>query len=282
MKDKEKKILGGIIVFCALMIVMSVSAFAKAGDFVGGSKFSDIVVYINHYAIPSTNYNGDMYVNIQELKNYGFATSWNQDTKTTTVKLSGETTIYPIDTYMPAPLNVGKYEWSFCETDVKVNINGKYVQAYGSGGEEILIKAKDLANLDNVSYNWVPEIKSVKIWINNGLEMRSTPQYPEVYRGYMTGVWRVTYLKNSTDEYEVPWYTDYLFEDLDIHLESNHTGYTHGIKFTWEPLVYADGNIGIVIFFNSNVLGSILDYTSDGELRWDFDDDGYTGWYRKL
>lgn len=281
MKDKGKKILGGIIVFCALMIVMSVSAFAKAGDYVGSSKFSDIVVYINHYAIPSTNYNGDMYVNIQQLKNYGFATSWNQDTKTTTVKLSGETTIYPIDTYMPAPLNVGKYEWSFCETDVKVNINGKYVQAYGSGGEEILIKAKDLANLDNVSYNWVPEIKSVKIWINNGLEMRSTPQYPEVYRGYMTGVWRVTYLKNSTDEYEIPWYADYLFEDLDIHLESNHTGYTNGIKFTWEPLVYADGNIGIVIFFNSNGLGSILDYTYDGELRWDFDN-GSTHWYRKL
>ena len=279
MKDKGKKILGGIIVFCALMIVMSVSAFAKAGDYVGRSKFSDITVYINHYAIPSTNYNGDMYVNIQQLKNYGFTTSWNQDTKTTTVNLSGETTIYPIDTYMPAPLNVGKSEWSFHETDVKVNINGKYAQAYGSGGDQIYIKAKDLANLDNVSYNWVPEIKSVKIWINNGLEMRSTPQYPCVYEGNIVGTWRMDYfLDGRTGEgTEIPWYLDYIVQDSDIHFESNHTGYMYDTKFTWEPLIHADGSLTVLI-----VTGDFtVDYTYDGELRVDLDD-GTSGWYRKI
>ncbi len=279
MKDKGKKILGGIIVFCALMMIMSVSAFAKAGDFVGSSKFSDIVVYINHYAIPSTNYNGDMYVDIQQLKNYGFATSWNQDTKTTTIKLSGETTIYPFDTYMPAPLNVGKPEWNFNETDVKVNINGKYVQAYGSGGEEILIRAKDLANLDNVSYNWVPEIKSVKIWVNNGLEMRSTPQYPTIYTGDIVGTWRMDYLIDGStgEETYIPWYWDYIVQNGDIHFESNHTGYRYNTKFTWEPLIYADGSLGIRIV----TLNAYIEYTSDGELIVDFDD-GSTAWYRKL
>ena len=75
MMIKNSKIIRGIAAVIAAIMLMSVNVFAKPGDYIGSSVYSDIVVYINHYAIPSTNYNGDMYVNIQSLKKYGFKTS---------------------------------------------------------------------------------------------------------------------------------------------------------------------------------------------------------------
>jgi hypothetical protein len=48
-------------------------------------------------------------------------------------------------------------------------------------------------------------------------------------------------------------------------------------KFTWEPLIHADGSLTVLI-----VTGDFtVDYTYDGELRVDLDD-GTSGWYRKI
>lgn len=285
MRVKNSKIIGGIVVFIAVIMLMSVSVFAKAGDSVGNSVYSDIVVYINHYAIPSTNYKGDMYVNIQQLKKYGFKTTWDETSKTTILELSGEKTINPVNTYIPAPLNVGKPCWIFDETDVKVCINGNYVEAYGSGGEEILIKVKDLAYLDNVSYEWVEDIKCVKIWVSNGLEMRSTPQYPTIYTGIFPGTWRLNYSRDGEtgEETAIPSYVQYgysyLFQDTDLHFETNHTGYISDISFTWEPVIYADGSIDVCILTPNN--GAVLKLCSSGELRWNFDN-GSVYWFIKI
>ena len=278
MMIKNSKIIRGISAVIATIMLMSVNVFAKPGDYIGSSVYSDIVVYINHYAIPSTNYNGDMYVNIQSLKKYGFKTSWDEASKTTTIELSGEKTIEPINTYTPAALNVGKVCWNFNETDVKVCINGNYVEAYGSGGEEILIKAKDLAYLDNVSYEWVQDIKSVKIWVKNGLEMRSTPQYPSVYTGEFPGTWNIYYTKDGItgEETTIPTYIHNKYKEsfnkLDIHLYADHTASIGDNSYTWEFATYASGSVGIHILNQNGVLaafylnGSLILKTKDDSI----------------
>lgn len=274
------------ILLLAFVFVMPVAAHAQQFEpnYVASPRYSNIAVYINHYAIPSYNVNGSMYVDIQDLKNYGFETQWNGDTKSTTIKRGSSNTIYPVTAYMPAVKNIGKimpYS-AFYTTEVKVYAGSKQIEAYGSGGDSIFVKVRDLANINGVSYSWVPEINSAKIWINEGLEMRTTPQYPQLYNGYLSGKWR----SNGYENLKTGDYIDDYLGTLKVTFNSNHTGtikseyvgFDWHQNFTWE---YFDGGPTGIVTYSVSDSGLLFEYTSAGELLWSDYDETQAVWFEK-
>ena len=249
MKKIYKKLICFVFALVALTGVMSINAFANSGKEIGNGNFSDIVVYINHYAIPSVNYNGDMYVRLDDIKNYGFSTSYDDATKTTSIHRNYENYIASVETFKCANINVGKFKETFYESNIKVRIGNKDVPTYTDEFDKILFRVKDLANLDNVTANWVPELRCVKIWVNDGLTMRSTPQYPPEYKG-LAGRWvpYIMFYNNGTVE------SAYGAKGYDLYLNSDHTAKSEDnsrIK-TWEYIASDKENSNIYIYCYSN------------------------------
>ena len=185
---------------------------------------------------------------------------------------------------MPAVKNIGKimpYS-AFYTTEVKVYAGSKQIEAYGSGGDSIFVKVRDLANINGVSYSWVPEINSAKIWINDGLEMRTTPQYPQLYNGYLSGKWR----SNGYENLKTGDYIDDYLGTLKVTFNSNHTGtikseyvgFDWYQNFTWE---YFDGGPTGIVTYSVSDSGLLFEYTSAGELLWSDYDETQAVWFEK-
>jgi hypothetical protein len=58
---------------------------------------------------------------------------------------------------------------------VKVYTGNHQYSSYGGIDGKTLIPISDLACIDGISVVWVPEIKAVKVWVEDGLEMRKNP-----------------------------------------------------------------------------------------------------------
>ena len=80
----KKRILS-IIMVCAMLMLNTVSFAAKIGDVVGTVYNTDIVAYINNYAIPSYAANGTSVVVAEDLANFGFDVVWDANARTLSI-----------------------------------------------------------------------------------------------------------------------------------------------------------------------------------------------------
>ena len=156
-----------IVSLFALPVSAEYNAIQKPGEYVGQAQYTDIVTYINHYAIPSWVVNGYPMVAVEDLSKYGFDVLWNSTNRTLRIFRNNATYPNPIPVYLPKDNELGTKQFDVTASDVKVYINDYEYQIQGFSGIPgyTLIYVGDLTALGATMY-FVSENKAVNIWIN--------------------------------------------------------------------------------------------------------------------
>ena len=82
MKKKLMALLLTAVMLCSMLALPAQAAQYKVGDAIGNVLYTDIVTYIDGYAIRSYNINGYTYIVAEDLLMYGFSVVWNGAAKT--------------------------------------------------------------------------------------------------------------------------------------------------------------------------------------------------------
>jgi hypothetical protein len=145
----------------------------SANEVLGDAVYTDIVTYINHVPIQSHNFNGKTLIAAEDLTHFGFDVKWNEYKRTLTITRNESDIIDIPFVTCPADYEIGKKEFAITTTDVEVYTGTYKYSSYGGIDGYTLIDVNDLCCFDNVTVAWVPEVRAVKIWIEDGLEMYS-------------------------------------------------------------------------------------------------------------
>ncbi len=161
-----------ICTFLATLTFLSCSIChgAKIGSVIGTVYNTDIVAYINNYAIPSYAANGTSVVVAEDLRNFGFDVIWDQSSRT--LSIYRNSSVYPSEMNFSKTGTPGTKFADLLYTDIKVYANGTLIPSYAINGYT-MIPLESLTMFG--SYNWVNEQRALKLWID-GLHMRSTMQ----------------------------------------------------------------------------------------------------------
>ena len=169
-----KKIVSLCLAVILLLSVFSIpvsadyKAIQKPGEYVGLAQYTDIVTYINHYAIPSWIVNGYPMVAVEDLNKYGFDVLWDSANRTLRIfRNASKTYPNPIPVYLPKDNQLGTTQFEVRASDVKVYINDYEYQIQGFSGLSgyTLMYVGDLTALGATMY-YVSDNKAVNIWIN--------------------------------------------------------------------------------------------------------------------
>ena len=140
---------------------------AEVGDVAGVALNTDIVAYINHYAIPSYAVNGQSVIVAEDLRNFGFDVEWNGTTRSLNItKNININTAYQMEFDKNAKL--GSKFTDILETDVGVYANGVQITSYAMNGYT-MIPIEELTMLGEVT--WVSHERAIKLWVD-GLQIR--------------------------------------------------------------------------------------------------------------
>lgn len=168
-----KKIIGiiaAISVLLSTLCVPHVNASAASGTYVGEAVYTDIVTYVNHYAIPSWIVNGYPMVAVEDLDKYGFDVLWNAQNRTLRIFRNTDK-VYPnpIPVYLPETKLLGTKQFDLYTSDVGVYANEYEYKMQGFRAAEAegytFIYVGDLASLGATMY-FVQANKAVNIWID--------------------------------------------------------------------------------------------------------------------
>ncbi|MBQ7974722.1 MAG: hypothetical protein IJ300_03440 [Clostridia bacterium] len=157
-----KKLISLIISAASILSAVASVSAANVGDVIGTVYNTDIVAYINNYAIPSYAANGTSVVVAEDLRNFGFDVVWNGEARTLTISRNEIT--------QPAEMKVmktGQPSTKFADllyTDIKVYGNGIQLPSYAINGYTMVpVEALTMFG----TCNWVSEERALKLWIDN-------------------------------------------------------------------------------------------------------------------
>lgn len=157
-----KKIMTVVLSVVMLMSCFGMIAQAKVGDVVGTALNTDIVVYINHYAIPSYAVNGQSVVVAEDLQNFGFDVFWNQYDRSLTITRNGSTEVTAMEVCKEdAP---GTKFTDILATDIKVYAGNKRITSYAMNGYT-MVPVEELTMFGDV--HWVPNERALKMWVSD-------------------------------------------------------------------------------------------------------------------
>lgn len=150
---------------CALLSVMMLfgtSVYAKIGDKVGEAINTDIIAYINNYAIPSYAVNGTSSVVAEDLKNFGFNVLWDAGARTLVISRNNEYEVHQMSFKKTAA--EGSFFADVLETDIGVFANGKKITSYAINGYT-MIPVEELSMFGEVY--WVESERALKLWVED-------------------------------------------------------------------------------------------------------------------
>ena len=169
-----KKNIAILLTTVLMLSCFSMAVSAKVGDVIGQALHTDIVAYINHYAIPSYAVNGQSVIVAEDLRNFGFDVTWDGYSRTLTISRNGSPWVTPMDFKKDSAF--GKKFTNILQTDIKVYANGKQIKSYAMNGYT-MIPMEELTMFGEVY--WVANERAIKLWVD-GLTIRSTKQAPEI------------------------------------------------------------------------------------------------------
>lgn len=146
----------------AILISGSITSFAKTGDVAGTALHTDIVTYINHYALPSYAVNGQSVIVAEDLVHFGFDVTWNNYNRSLTITRNYGAKIKGVPTVDKSNIPGTKFV-DVLETDIKVYANNVQLTSYALNGYT-LIPLEELNVFGNVY--WVESERAVKLWID--------------------------------------------------------------------------------------------------------------------
>ncbi len=180
----------GISYLLSAALVLGVLAPAagavKIGDIIGAAYNTDIVSYINHYAIPSYAANGTSVIVAEDLANFGFDVIWDQNSRALYIERNSYT--QPNEMTFAKTAAAGTKFTDILATDIKVFADGIQIPSYAINGYT-MIPLESLTMFGEC--NWVSEERALKLWVD-GLHIRAEAQPVEQYIGNLTGIWQHT------------------------------------------------------------------------------------------
>ena len=164
---------------CFLLLVvmlLGVTAHAKIGDKIGVALNTDIVVYINNYAIPSYAVNGTSCIVAEDMRNFGFDVTWNSADRSLSIYRNSD--IYVNAMSFSKDAKTGSVFADILETDIAVYANNIKITSYAMNGYT-MIPVEELTMFGVV--NWVSTERALKLWVD-GLHIRESMQPVEQYK----------------------------------------------------------------------------------------------------
>lgn len=155
--------------FLSIVMVVFSSAgvvSAKVGDIKGSALHTDIVAYINHYAISSYAVNGQSCVVAEDLRDFGFDVEWNESDRSLNISRNSDT--YVTEQYASKNGASGSFFADILETDISVFANETKLTSYAINGYT-MIPLEELCVFGEVY--WLEDARALKLWID-GLEIR--------------------------------------------------------------------------------------------------------------
>lgn len=143
---------------------------ADIGDVIGTVYHTDIVAYINNYAIPSYAANGTSVVVAEDLREYGFDVEWNDDLRRLTITRNSDA--------LPRGMEFTKNgvpSTAFTDmlyTDIEVYADGVKIPSYAINGWT-MIPLESLTMFGG--YVWDNDSRTLKLTVD-GLGMRDDTQ----------------------------------------------------------------------------------------------------------
>ena len=110
----------------------------KTGDVLGDVLYSDIVAYINGYAIPTSIINGKPLVAVEDLARYGFIVVWNNNSRTLRVQRDKTAIFKPLPVIKDTTHKPGTFKCKYLYTDIKTYLSGKVVESYAINGVTLI------------------------------------------------------------------------------------------------------------------------------------------------
>lgn len=157
------------------MILLAGTAHAKVGDNIGTVYNTDIVAYINHYAIPSYAVNGTSCIVAEDLKNFGFDVIWDNASRTLSISRNSETNVSQM-TVSKVGAPASKFA-DLLETDIGVYGNNVKITSYAINGYT-MIPIEELTMFGTC--DWVESERALKLWVDN-LHVNNVKQYVSPY-----------------------------------------------------------------------------------------------------
>ena len=161
---KTISLLLSLIMFCGITV------HAKIGDIIGRALNTDIVVYINNYAIPSFAVDGSSCIVAEDLRNFGFDVIWDDISRSLSIKRNKNILVNPMSVTKDA--KAGGFFADLLETDIAVYASGISVTSYAMNGYTI-IPVEELTMFGNVY--WIENERALKLWVE-GLHIREAMQ----------------------------------------------------------------------------------------------------------
>lgn len=147
----------------------AVSGISSNGTVLGETVYSDIVTYINNFAVPSFNYRGYTFICAEDLQNYGFDVVCDNVKNTVTLNLNHNKIIqYPVPVTKCSPSDVGKRYFDVTTTATKAYIGNFGYEIEALGG----IEGYTLINIHNLlacgaEISWDEDARAVHIDFEN-------------------------------------------------------------------------------------------------------------------
>lgn len=164
------------ILFCITFVtIFSTAVQAKVGDIIGAAYHTDIVAYINHYAIPSYAVNGTSCIVAEDLKNFGFDVLWNNSARTLSISRNSSTSVSQMN-FSKSGSPSDKFA-DLLETDITVYANNIKLTSYSISGYT-MIPLEELTMFGTCSF--IESERALKLWVDN-LHIRTVKQYVQSY-----------------------------------------------------------------------------------------------------
>ena len=160
-----------VLLLTSIFTGISFNVYAlKAGDVTGKVYNTDIVAYINNYAVPSYAANGVSLIVAEDLRNFGFDVVWDGVERSLTITRNSNTTVSEMDFKKSNKPN--SVFSNLLYSDVAVYAGDVKIPSYAINGYS-MIPLESLTMFGEVF--WIPEQRALKMWVD-GLHIRSTMQ----------------------------------------------------------------------------------------------------------
>ena len=176
MKKTLALVLACVMLCCSL--VTGVSAL-KSGDPIGWVLYTNVVAYIDNYPIASYNIDGNTYIVVEDLMNFGFEVTWDGATSRLSV---GDKTGAITSTYKPTKNthNPGDHAFQYLYTNVTTWLKGVQVTGYNIGGYTCVCM-DDLATYYAADYEWIGAKSELRLTTGKNYTPAPQPQGNQTY-----------------------------------------------------------------------------------------------------
>ena len=178
-------------VYSILIVVLALASMfafaAGVGDKVGEVVYTDIAGYINHYPIPTYAYDGGLVVVAEDLANYGFSVSYDENARR--LGINPDRSVSTISGMGGVYRNATLINRRFADalsTDITVSLGDKIIPAYAINGY-MTVKLEDLADESlGIEFNWGRKYQERQALDRLGGDNRlcRRPREPGLYHGY--------------------------------------------------------------------------------------------------